>query len=128
MFAFHPLPAHFLAHFAVLHSPPHHFVAHAWPRLSGRRLLRGRILLSLGIRRLLLGQSHCGYAEAWNLRLFKHALGRYEKMPVAPDAKTGDNEAHEHVELRGTTLRLVHELDHYAYPTISSWVLSPLSM
>ena len=27
---------------------------------------------------------HCGYAEAWNLRLFKHRLGRYEKMPVRP--------------------------------------------
>jgi glycosyltransferase involved in cell wall biosynthesis len=67
---------------------------------------------------------HCGYAEAWNLRLFKHRLGRYEKMPVRPGAQTGDNEAHEHVELRGDRrpLRLVHELDHYAYPTISAWV------
>src|SRR3954454_20222821 len=61
---------------------------------------------------------HCGYAEAWNLRLFKHRLGRYERMPVAPDASTGDNEAHEHVELRGCVLRLVHELDHHAYPTV----------
>jgi glycosyltransferase involved in cell wall biosynthesis len=67
---------------------------------------------------------HCGYSEAWNLRLFKHRLGRYEKMPVRPGAQTGDNEAHEHVELSGTRkpLRLVHELDHYAYPTISAWV------
>ena len=24
---------------------------------------------------------HCGYSECWNLRLFKHRLGRYEKMP-----------------------------------------------
>ena len=44
---------------------------------------------------------HCGYAEAWNLRLFKHRLGRYERMPVAPGDRTGDNEAHEHVELDG---------------------------
>jgi glycosyltransferase involved in cell wall biosynthesis len=65
---------------------------------------------------------HCGYAEAWNLRLFKHRLGRYEKMPVAPGAVTGDNEAHEHVELAGKALRLRHELDHHAYPTISVWV------
>jgi glycosyltransferase involved in cell wall biosynthesis len=65
---------------------------------------------------------HCGYAEAWNLRLFKHRLGRYEKMPVSPGVKTGDNEAHEHVELRGRALRLEHELDHYAYPTIAAWV------
>ena len=42
---------------------------------------------------------HCGYSEAWNLRLFRHRLGRYEKMPVEPGAATGDNEAHEHVEL-----------------------------
>ncbi|MEO6808415.1 MAG: glycosyltransferase family 2 protein [Isosphaeraceae bacterium] len=65
---------------------------------------------------------HCGYAECWNLRLFKHRLGRYERMPVSPGVVTGDNEAHEHVELNGRALRLVHELDHYAYPTISAWV------
>jgi glycosyltransferase involved in cell wall biosynthesis len=65
---------------------------------------------------------HCGYAEAWNLRLFKHRLGRYEKMPVRPGAATGDNEAHEHVELRGKALRMEHELDHHAYPTIAVWV------
>jgi len=67
---------------------------------------------------------HCGYSEAWNLRLFKHRLGRYEKMPVRPGALTGDNEAHEHVELSSQRkpLRLVSELDHYAYPSISVWV------
>ena len=65
---------------------------------------------------------HCGYAEAWNLRLFKHRLGRYERMPVAEGAQTGDNEAHEHVELNGRVSRLVDELDHFAYPTISAWV------
>jgi hypothetical protein len=65
---------------------------------------------------------HCGYAEAWNLRLFKHRLGRYERMPVSPGVRTGDNEAHEHVELSGRATRLVHELDHYAYPTIAAWV------
>jgi glycosyltransferase involved in cell wall biosynthesis len=65
---------------------------------------------------------HCGYAEAWNLRLFKHRLGRYERMPVSPQTQTGDNEAHEHVELQGRAKRLVHELDHFAYPSISVWV------
>ena len=43
-------------------------------------------------------------------------------MPVRPGSATGDNEAHEHVELRGKALRLVHELDHHAYPTIAVWV------
>jgi glycosyltransferase involved in cell wall biosynthesis len=78
----------------------------------------------LNMKYFFLGRRirHCGYAEAWNLRLFKHALGRYEKMPVTPGANTGDNEAHEHVELDGTTKRLVHELDHHAYPTVFSWV------
>ncbi|CAN5900140.1 glycosyltransferase family 2 protein [soil metagenome] len=65
---------------------------------------------------------HCGYAECWNLRLFKHRLGRYERMPVRPGSATGDNEAHEHVELEGRILRLVEQLDHHAYPTISAFV------
>jgi glycosyltransferase involved in cell wall biosynthesis len=65
---------------------------------------------------------HCGYAECWNLRLFRHRLGRYERMPAAPGSIAGDNEAHEHVELTGRVSRLEHELDHYAYPTIAAWV------
>ncbi|MDB5351177.1 MAG: glycosyl transferase [Planctomycetota bacterium] len=78
----------------------------------------------LNMKYYFLGRriKHCGYAEAWNLRLFKHCLGRYERMPVSPGARTGDNEAHEHVELDGRVARLVHELDHYAYPTLSAWV------
>jgi glycosyltransferase involved in cell wall biosynthesis len=78
----------------------------------------------LNMKYFFLGRRirHCGYAEAWNLRLFKHRLGRYERMPVTPGVQTGDNEAHEHVELRGHVARLVHELDHFAYPSISVWV------
>src|SRR3954451_8335042 len=78
----------------------------------------------LNMKYFFLGRRirHCGYAEAWNLRLFKHRLGRYERMPVAPGTRTGDNEAHEHVELSGRTLRLRYELDHHAYPTIAAWV------
>src|SRR3954469_16055963 len=65
---------------------------------------------------------HCGYSECWNLRLFRHRLGRYERMPDHTGGRTGDNEAHEHVELDGRALRLAHELDHHAYPTIATWV------
>jgi glycosyltransferase involved in cell wall biosynthesis len=65
---------------------------------------------------------HCGYSECWNLRLFRHRLGRYERMPDDTGGRTGDNEAHEHVELNGRALRLTHELDHHAYPTIAAWV------
>jgi glycosyltransferase involved in cell wall biosynthesis len=78
----------------------------------------------LNMKYFFLGRRirHCGYSEAWNLRLFKHKIGRYERMPVTPGAPTGDNEAHEHVELQGRAARLVHELDHFAYPTIRVWV------
>lgn len=65
---------------------------------------------------------HCGYSEAWNLRLFKRALGRYERMPAAPGSTAGDNEAHEHVILNGVVKKLTNEFDHYAYPTISIWL------
>jgi glycosyltransferase involved in cell wall biosynthesis len=65
---------------------------------------------------------HCGYSGCWNLRLFRHQLGRYEKMPDHTGGRTGDNEAHEHVELQGRVLRLRHELEHHAYPTIATWV------
>ena len=78
----------------------------------------------LNMKYFFLGRriKHCGYSEAWNLRLFKHTLGRYERMPISSDAQTGDNEAHEHVELVGRVARLVNELDHFAYPTIRVWV------
>jgi glycosyltransferase involved in cell wall biosynthesis len=65
---------------------------------------------------------HCGYSECWNLRLFKHRLGRYERMPDATGGRSGDNEAHEQVELEGRVLRLANELEHHAYPTIATWV------
>jgi glycosyltransferase involved in cell wall biosynthesis len=65
---------------------------------------------------------HCGYDSCWNLRLFKHRLGRYEKMPDCTGGRSGDNEAHEHVELDGRVLRLRNALEHHAYPTIATWV------
>ena len=43
-------------------------------------------------------------------------------MPDPTGGRTGDNEAHEHVELNGRVLRLNHELEHRAYPTIAVWV------
>ncbi len=78
----------------------------------------------LNSRYFFLGRRirHCGYSGCWNLRLFKHRLGRYERMPDSTGGRTGDNEAHEHVELEGRVLRLENQLDHYAYPTIASWV------
>ena len=61
------------------------------------------------------------YFPNWNLRLFKHKLGRYEKITEL-DTNSGDNEVHEHVVVKGATGRLNSIMDHYAFPTIDSFV------
>jgi glycosyltransferase involved in cell wall biosynthesis len=61
------------------------------------------------------------YYPNWNLRLFRHALGRYEKLTDAP-TNSGDNEVHEHVLVNGRTAKLRVELDHYAFPSIDVFV------
>src|SRR5580658_1383539 len=65
---------------------------------------------------------HCGYYPSWNLRFFRHRLGRYEQFEDVAESGSGDNEIHEHVILQGRTARLRRELEHYAYPTIDVWV------
>jgi glycosyltransferase involved in cell wall biosynthesis len=65
---------------------------------------------------------HCGYYPSWNLRFFRHRLGRYEQFAGVADTGSGDNEVHEHVELQGRAGRLRHELEHYAFPSIDIWV------
>jgi len=62
------------------------------------------------------------YYPNWNLRLFRHRLGRYEKLTDANTA-SGDNEVHEHIVIQGgRTARLKAELDHYAFPSIEVFV------
>ena len=61
------------------------------------------------------------YYPNWNLRLFRHALGRYEKLTDAP-TNSGDNEVHEHVLVSGRTGKLNVEIDHYAFPSIDVFV------
>jgi len=61
------------------------------------------------------------YYPNWNLRLFRHALGRYEKLTDAP-TNSGDNEVHEHVLLNGRAAKLKVEIDHYAFPSIDVFV------
>ena len=61
------------------------------------------------------------YYPNWNLRLFRHSLGRYEKL-TSVDTRSGDNEVHEHVIVRGATGRLRCEMDHYAFPTVEVFV------
>jgi hypothetical protein len=61
------------------------------------------------------------YYPNWNLRLFRHSLGRYEKLTDAP-TNSGDNEVHEHVIVRGLTARLRCEMDHYAFPSVEVFI------
>ncbi|HEY0947733.1 MAG TPA: glycosyltransferase family 2 protein [Opitutaceae bacterium] len=65
---------------------------------------------------------HCGYYPSWNLRLFRHRLGRYEQLPGVEATGSGDNEVHEHVVLSGNIGYLRAEMEHYAFPTIAVWV------
>ena len=61
------------------------------------------------------------YTPNWNLRLFKHRLGRYEKL-TAEATESGDNEVHEHIIVEGSTARLKSVMDHYAFPSVESFV------
>jgi glycosyltransferase involved in cell wall biosynthesis len=66
---------------------------------------------------------HCGYYPSWNLRLFKHAAGRYERIGQLGQTGSGDNEVHEHVVLAGGEAGyLRHDFLHYAYPDLATWV------
>jgi glycosyltransferase involved in cell wall biosynthesis len=61
------------------------------------------------------------YYPNWNLRLFQHRCGRFERL-VDADAESGDVEIHEHVVVDGGTARLDCEIDHYAFPTVQAFV------
>ena len=61
------------------------------------------------------------YFPNWNLRLFKHKLGRYEKITDL-STNSGDHEIHEHVVVQGSSGKLNSIMDHHAFPTIESFV------
>ena len=61
------------------------------------------------------------YYPNWNLRLFRHSSGRYEKLTNL-QTDSGDNEVHEHVVVKGPTSRLKCEMDHYAFPSIDIFI------
>jgi len=58
------------------------------------------------------------YYPNWNLRLFKHRLGRYERL-VEGETGSGDNEVHEHIVVEGATGHLKCEMRHYAFPSVA---------
>lgn len=64
---------------------------------------------------------HCGYFPSWNLRLLRRGAGEYETIPDTVGG-SGDNEVHEHIILRGRHAFLKTPLDHYAFPSITSFV------
>lgn len=61
------------------------------------------------------------YYPNWNLRLFQHRHGRFERLTDV-DTSSGDVEVHEHVIVNGRTARLASEMDHFAFPTIATFV------
>lgn len=65
--------------------------------------------------------NHCGYFPSWNMRFFRHRLGRYERA-AGGDTGSGDNEVHEHVLLEGSAGYLPGAMEHYAFPDIATWV------
>lgn len=66
--------------------------------------------------------NHSGYFPSWNLRLFRHAKGRYERFETTAGADSGDNEVHEHVLLEGRAEYLSAPMEHYAFPEIAIFV------
>lgn len=76
-------------------------------------------------RFLFLGRwiKHCGWYPSWNLRLFKHRLGRYEFLGEGTeDSRTGDNEVHEHVLLQGQAGYLKNDMLHEDYKDLFHWI------
>lgn len=66
-----------------------------------------------------------GYYPAWNLRLFKHAQGRFERLTTAGDTDSGDMEVHEHIKLApdaGSAGYLDHDLLHHEIADFTEWV------
>jgi glycosyltransferase involved in cell wall biosynthesis len=67
---------------------------------------------------------HGGKYPDWNLRLFKHAIGRYENLKTEDVQNTGDNEVHEHVVLnskRGAGY-LKEDMMHEDFRSIYHWL------
>lgn len=65
---------------------------------------------------------HCGWYPSWNLRLFKHRLGRYEKLEAEDVENTGDVEVHEHVVLEGRAEYLKNDLLHEDFKSIYHFI------
>lgn len=92
-----------------------------------RELFRSANLLDgyyLNRRLIFLGRwiKHCGWYPSWNLRLFKHRLGRFEKLEAEEVENAGDVEVHEHVVLQGQAGYLKNDLLHEDFKSIYHFV------
>jgi glycosyltransferase involved in cell wall biosynthesis len=65
---------------------------------------------------------HGGKYPDWNLRLFKHKIGRYENLNTEDIPNTGDNEVHEHVILDGKVGYLKHDMLHEDFRDLFHWL------
>lgn len=65
---------------------------------------------------------HCGWYPSWNLRLFRHRLGRYERLETDAVENAGDVEVHEHVVLDGRTEYLRHDLLHEDFKSVYHFI------
>jgi len=66
--------------------------------------------------------NHCGYFPSWNMRLFRHWIGRYEQVEIEDNFLSGDNEVHEHVLLHGHAEYLASPMEHYPYPDTATFI------
>lgn len=75
-------------------------------------------------RLIFLGRwiKHCGWYPSWNLRLFKHRLGRFERPHAEDVENAGDVEVHEHVLLDGRAEYLKHNLLHEDFKSIYHFI------
>lgn len=85
------------------------------PGCDGYYLNRRLIFLGRWIR-------HCGWYPSWNLRLFRHRLGRYERLESGEVENAGDVEVHEHVVLDGRAGYLKSDLLHEDFKSVYHFV------
>jgi len=78
----------------------------------------------LNRRVFFLGQwiRYGGKYPDWNLRLFRHAKGRYENLHTEAIRNTGDNEVHEHVVIGGKVGYLQQDMDHIDFRDMYHWL------
>jgi glycosyltransferase involved in cell wall biosynthesis len=69
-----------------------------------------------------MGRSLRCFRPNWNLRLFKHRLGRFEDLGLNELPGTGDNEIHEHVLLQGSVGLLQNAILHNDYRGLTEWI------